>query len=203
MRQFAARAAGGQARRIHLRFLVSPVEIRGAEGVEEVVIERNRIETEEGARRRYRGGRDAGRRRWCCGRVGYKGLLDPRRAVLFPALHVVPNTGGRVLRDGEVVSGEYATGWIKRGPTGLIGTNKKDATETIELLLEDARAGMLPPRGERSARGAARGARRRRGHVRGLGGDRPGRAERRRAARPAADQALQLGRTPGGSRDGP
>ena len=53
----------------------------------------------------------------------------------------IPNEGGRVE------PGLYAAGWIKRGPSGVIGTNKKDATETIELLLEDARAGRLPPRG--------------------------------------------------------
>jgi ferredoxin--NADP+ reductase len=46
--------------------------------------------------------------------------------------------------DGEPLPGVYCAGWIKRGPTGVIGTNKKDATETIELLLEDARAGRLP-----------------------------------------------------------
>ena len=40
--------------------------------------------------------------------------------------------------------GVYCAGWIKRGPTGVIGTNKKDATETVELLLEDARAARLP-----------------------------------------------------------
>jgi ferredoxin--NADP+ reductase len=50
---------------------------------------------------------------------------------------VIPNDRGRVE------PGLYAAGWIKRGPTGVIGTNKKDATETVELLLEDARAGLL------------------------------------------------------------
>jgi ferredoxin--NADP+ reductase len=54
----------------------------------------------------------------------------------------VPNEGGRVE------PGLYVAGWIKRGPSGVIGTNKKDATETIALLLEDARAGLLPARGE-------------------------------------------------------
>jgi ferredoxin--NADP+ reductase len=44
------------------------------------------------------------------------------------------------------VPGTYVAGWLKRGPTGVIGTNKKDATETVELLLEDARAGRLPAR---------------------------------------------------------
>ena len=52
----------------------------------------------------------------------------------------IPNERGRVE------PGLYAAGWIKRGPSGVIGTNKKDATETVELLLEDARAGKLPPR---------------------------------------------------------
>jgi ferredoxin--NADP+ reductase len=45
--------------------------------------------------------------------------------------------------DGEAQRGVYTAGWIKRGPSGVIGTNKKDATETVELLLEDARAGRL------------------------------------------------------------
>ncbi len=46
--------------------------------------------------------------------------------------------------DGAADPGVYCAGWIKRGPTGVIGTNKKDATETVERLLEDARAGRLP-----------------------------------------------------------
>jgi ferredoxin/flavodoxin---NADP+ reductase len=53
----------------------------------------------------------------------------------------IPNEGGRVE------PGLYAAGWIKRGPSGVIGTNKKDATETVQLLLDDARAARLPPRG--------------------------------------------------------
>ncbi|MGB8350213.1 MAG: hypothetical protein WCE47_07275, partial [Gaiella sp.] len=51
---------------------------------------------------------------------------------------------------GAAVPGAYCAGWIKRGPTGVIGTNKKDATETVELLLEDARGGRLG-RGEPAA----------------------------------------------------
>ena len=54
----------------------------------------------------------------------------------------MPNVGGRVLDEsGAPIPGVYCAGWIKRGPTGVIGTNKKDATETVDLLLEDARAG--------------------------------------------------------------
>ncbi len=56
----------------------------------------------------------------------------------------IPNVGGRVLDDaGAPIPGVYAAGWIKRGPTGVIGTNKKDAVETVDHLLEDARAGLL------------------------------------------------------------
>ena len=62
---------------------------------------------------------------------------------------VIPNQGGRVLgMDSALLRGVYCAGWIKRGPTGVIGTNKKDATETVELLLEDARAGRLPERSD-------------------------------------------------------
>ena len=64
----------------------------------------------------------------------------------------IRNREGRVLDEGgECVPGVYCTGWIKRGPTGIIGTNKKDATETVERLLEDARAGTLEKVDERSA----------------------------------------------------
>ena len=72
--------------------------------------------------------------------VGYRGVGLP--GVPFDeGSGTIPNEGGRVE------PGLYAAGWIKRGPSGVIGTNKKDATETIELLLDDARAGKLPPRG--------------------------------------------------------
>src|SRR5262249_45912209 len=59
----------------------------------------------------------------------------------------LPNDGGRVLdAAGTPLPGVYCAGWIKRGPTGVIGTNKKDATETVELLLADAASGGLPAR---------------------------------------------------------
>ena len=84
--------------------------------------------------------------------MGYHGVplaglpFDERRGTL-------PNDGGRVLgEDGAPLPGVYCAGWIKRGPTGVIGTNKKDATETVELLLEDARSGGLPGRAESAGR---------------------------------------------------
>ena len=57
---------------------------------------------------------------------------------------VIPNECGRVLgQDGRPLPGVYCAGWIKRGPSGVIGTNKKDATETVRLLLEDAEEGCI------------------------------------------------------------
>ncbi|MCX6433404.1 MAG: NADP oxidoreductase, partial [Actinobacteria bacterium] len=58
--------------------------------------------------------------------------------------NVIPHTDGRVERDGTTVPGEYVAGWIKRGPTGIIGTNKKDAVQTVASLLADAASGTLP-----------------------------------------------------------
>jgi ferredoxin/flavodoxin---NADP+ reductase len=78
--------------------------------------------------------------------VGYRGVALP--GVPFDdGSGTIPNEGGRVE------PGLYAAGWIKRGPSGVIGTNKKDATETIALLVEDAQAGKLPPRGEGTLEG--------------------------------------------------
>jgi ferredoxin/flavodoxin---NADP+ reductase len=76
--------------------------------------------------------------------VGYQAVplpdvpFDERRFVL-------PNERGRVLApDGAPVPGVYAVGWIKRGPTGILGTNKRDAEETVRCLAEDLRQGALP-----------------------------------------------------------
>jgi ferredoxin/flavodoxin---NADP+ reductase len=78
--------------------------------------------------------------------VGYRGVALP--GVPFDeATGTIPNTGGRVLRDGRPSPGEYAAGWIKRGPTGVIGSNRSDASETVRSLLDDASAGLLPRRG--------------------------------------------------------
>jgi len=68
--------------------------------------------------------------------IGYD--AEPIPGLPFDAATgTVPNEGGRVVRDGVPVPGAYVTGWIKRGPTGVIGTNKHDAVETVAALLED------------------------------------------------------------------
>ena len=59
---------------------------------------------------------------------------------------MIANDGGRVSDpgSGRQIRGHYAVGWIKRGPTGILGTNKRDAEETVDCLAEDLRAGALP-----------------------------------------------------------
>ncbi len=125
--------------------------------------------------------------------VGYRGVALP--GVPFDDERGVDPEPRRPRhrRAGEPIAGLYCAGWIKRGPSGVIGTNKKDAAETVERLLADARAGLLP-RGDGDLEEllSERGALVRR--LRRLGGDRRGRARPRRAARPAAGQARQLGR---------
>jgi ferredoxin/flavodoxin---NADP+ reductase len=142
---YAAREPTGQPRRIVLRFLVSPVEILGEERVEGIRICRNELVPDESGALRARPTDEVEELE--CGLVfrsiGYRGTpleglpFDERRCV-------IPNEGGRILTEGgEPQTGEYVVGWIKRGPTGIIGTNKRDAQETVDLLLEDLDAGRL------------------------------------------------------------
>jgi len=152
LRDFAAREPAGKARTARLRFRVSPVAILGEDRVEAVEIVRNRLEPD--AKGRVRAIPTDEREVIPCGivfrSVGYHGV--PLPGVPFDeAGGTMPNEHGRVLDgSGDPIPGLYCAGWIKRGPTGVIGTNKKDATETVDLLLEDARAGVLPRRDEGS-----------------------------------------------------
>jgi ferredoxin--NADP+ reductase len=75
--------------------------------------------------------------------VGYRGIPIPGLPFDTRA-GVVPNDGGRVLRDGRPDPGLYVSGWIKRGPTGVIGTNKPDGAETADRIAADWAAGALP-----------------------------------------------------------
>ena len=75
--------------------------------------------------------------------VGYR--ARPLPGLPFdPARGVVPSQDGRVVEDGRVLPGLYVTGWLRRGPTGVVGTNRSDAAEVVSALLEDAGAGLLP-----------------------------------------------------------
>jgi ferredoxin--NADP+ reductase len=149
LREFAARPPRPDARgRIELRFLRSPVEVRGNGRVEAVDVRRNEIvRTDDGAlRARVLDGEPETIE---CGlvlrSVGYRAV--PLPDVPFDERHfVLPNDRGRALTpDGEPLPGVYAVGWIKRGPTGILGTNKRDAEETVSRLVEDLDAGALSP----------------------------------------------------------
>jgi ferredoxin--NADP+ reductase len=144
IREYAAREPTGKQRRIVLRFLVSPVAILGEDRVEGVRICRNELVEDETGTLRPRP--TEATEELECGLVfrsiGYRGTplaglpFDERRGV-------VPNDRGRILLGDASLPGEYVVGWIKRGPTGIIGTNKRDAQETVDLLLEDLDAGRL------------------------------------------------------------
>ena len=144
LREFAAREPSGKPKTLRFRFLTSPVAIHGDEHVESIEIVRNRLEERDGRLVAVATGE---RETILCGlvfrSVGYRGVALPD--VPFDETRgTIRNDRGRVLDDvGEHVSGTYCAVWIKRGPTGIIGTNKKDATETVELLLEDARERRL------------------------------------------------------------
>jgi ferredoxin--NADP+ reductase len=138
--EYAKREPFGKRRRIVLRFLVSPVEILGDERVEGIRIVHNELVEGDGGSIRPQATDIT--EALDCGLVfrsiGYRGTQLP--GVPFDERAcVIPNEAGRVLER----TGEYAVGWIKRGPTGIIGTNKRDAQETVDTLLGDLDADRL------------------------------------------------------------
>ena len=191
-----------------MRFCRSPVEIKGDGKVESIVVGRNELYTDESGQIRAR---DTGEREEIeCGLVlrsiGYKGT--GLEGIPFDAARgLIPNESGRVVdpETGEQVPGHYAVGWIKRGPSGVIGTNKKDALETVNTIFDDladgrsSRALSAPAHARTRSRGRGgccsdSGAIGRAGwrprHLYRLAGDRRRRTAGRRAARAPAGQVL-------------
>lgn len=147
MREQANRGAQGKPRRIHLRFLTSPAEINtDDEGwVSSVVVERNELRADETGYLNAYGTGEYETLPACMvlRSVGYRGL--PLEGVPYDESRgVIPNLAGRVveLDTDDVVPGEYVVGWAKRGPSGVIGTNKPDALDTVRGMLEDVPALM-------------------------------------------------------------
>jgi ferredoxin--NADP+ reductase len=150
LREYATRTPapardGRLRRRIVLRFLLSPLEIHGDEGgVREIVVGRNDLVAEGDGRLRARatGERETISTGLVMRAIGYKGVplpgvpFDDRSAT-------IAHEGGRVIGPDGPLAGEYTVGWIKRGPSGVIGTNKKDAQETVDALLADVEKGAL------------------------------------------------------------
>jgi ferredoxin/flavodoxin---NADP+ reductase len=147
----------GKPKRVELRFLRTPLEIQGDGRVERIVVGINELHLD---------GSGAVRARTTpvtetieCGMVlrsiGYLGTgID---GVPYDGhTGVIPNTRGRVVGEGgEPHPGHYVVGWIKRGPSGVIGTNKKDAQETIETIFEDFAADRIPARPDIDPNGLA------------------------------------------------
>lgn len=147
------RTPADDERVLELRFLVSPTALRGDGRVEAVDIVENELVVKDGAMRPRATDRTATIPAGLVLRaVGYMGA--PIADVAFDDWHgVVPNDHGRVLAasDGEQVPGRYVAGWIKRGPQGVIGTNKQCAGDTVTALVEDLAAGWRPTTPEPSA----------------------------------------------------
>ncbi|MHC5904036.1 FAD-dependent oxidoreductase [Streptomyces sp. S6] len=134
---------GTEGRHIRLRFFLRPVAlVPGERGrVAAVRFERTRPDGRGGVV--GTGEFEEIRAELVLRSVGYRGV-PPAGLPFDDALGTVPHTAGRVLRDGAVSPGEYVAGWIKRGPTGVIGTNRPCAKETVTSLLADMTDRQLP-----------------------------------------------------------
>ncbi|HLL62637.1 MAG TPA: NADP oxidoreductase, partial [Propionibacteriaceae bacterium] len=142
--EWAERPKGEGSRRIWWHFWTRPTALRGEARVSAVEVESTTIDAD---------GRVVGtgdprtlEAQLVVRAVGYRGL--PLPGVPYDeSTGRVPHAEGRVIRDGQFSVGEYVTGWIKRGPTGVIGTNKSDAVETVTALLADVHEGEVVPKG--------------------------------------------------------
>lgn len=134
LRDYAKRSPRPGHRRIVLRFMTSPIEIKGDGRVERIVLGRNELATDANGRV---SANDTGEReelpvQLVVRSVGYRGVPTPGLP-FDEQTATIPNTGGRIHGSRN----EYVVGWIKRGPTGVIGTNKKDSQDTVDTLLAD------------------------------------------------------------------
>jgi len=152
--EHAKKGEAGRPRKVRLRFLVSPVEVLGEGGrVKAVKLERNTLVPDEKGNPKAKG---TGRFEvlpvgMVLRSVGYYGVPVPGMP-FDPKIGRVPNEGGRVLDPAtrKVRGGEYVVGWSKRGPTGLIGTNRADSVATVKAMVEDAQGKPAPPSPERT-----------------------------------------------------
>ncbi len=153
LRQWAERGETGAPRRIVFHFGASPLAFEGSDRLTAVRWTKNRLEPD--GRGDVRAVADHEREPLAAGlafrSVGYHGTPVPGLP-FDPARGIVPNLGGRVVESVDSAThlhGVYVTGWIKRGPHGVIGTNKVCAAETVDHLLADAVTGRLTPACER------------------------------------------------------
>jgi ferredoxin--NADP+ reductase len=138
LREWAETPLQGKERRLHIRFLRSPVRILGEKHVEGIMLEGN--EQFPDGHLRGTGNFETLKVDMIFRAVGYRSLQLPD--VPFDEVKsIIPNNQGRVLNEnGQVTDKEYVTGWAKRGPSGTIGTNRSDSAETVCALLADIAA---------------------------------------------------------------
>ncbi|MEC8877419.1 MAG: FAD-dependent oxidoreductase [Pseudomonadota bacterium] len=136
-KDFANRELTKKNRSCFFRFLEGPIELMGTERLEGILLAKNSLSGDPFKQRAEKTGETVEQK---CGilfrSIGYNGI--PIEGVPFDEKEgIFPNDKGRLLDNGSVVNGVYVTGWIKRGPSGIIGTNKPDSVETVNCLLED------------------------------------------------------------------
>lgn len=147
MQEFSKRKPSGKKKRIIMHFLASPVELLGDGHVQQMKVVQNELYQSDRGDIRPRATDkittyDVG---LVFRSVGYRGVPLPD-VPFYERWGTIPNDKGRVLAshpDGEQVIGDYTAGWIKRGPSGVVGTNKPCAIETVDALLEDVQAGKV------------------------------------------------------------
>jgi ferredoxin--NADP+ reductase len=145
LKLYAREKRSGKPKKLVLRFLVSPVELLGGAdgGVRAVKLVKNELflDSKGGIKPKATATLEELPAGLVFRSVGYKGVALP--GIPFREdWGVIPNEKGRVLESGGAVKGLYCAGWIKRGPTGVIGTNKPDALETVSAMLEDVGIGF-------------------------------------------------------------
>lgn len=144
LQQYAKTPLKGKKKKITMRFLLSPVEIVGSGRVEEVRVVRNVLQkgSDGSLKAKATEHQETMKAGLIFRSIGYKGV--PLPGVPFDEKNgTIPHQNGRIVdpRQNSVVVGEYVAGWIKRGPSGVIGTNKPDAVESVNMMLEDLSAG--------------------------------------------------------------
>ncbi len=142
LREYARRKPAGKSKRVVLRFLASPARLiadeQGHVGAVELVHNDLVAGPDGGLRAKAGEERETLQAGLVFRAIGYRGIPLPR--VPFDERGgVIPNESGRVRdpESGQALAGEYVVGWIKRGPSGVIGTNKKDAQETVDAMIAD------------------------------------------------------------------
>lgn len=134
---YAEKGLSGKPKQCHFQFLRSPVELIGTNRIEKVLVEHNQLSGEafkqsaRGTGERYE--LEAG---ILFRSIGYRGIEMPG-VPFHESWGVFPNEGGRITENDAVVPQLYTAGWIKRGPSGIIGTNRACAVETVKSLVED------------------------------------------------------------------